>query len=210
MQPGWMGSKFYRTCDWVWKLAYVNLLWLMFTFLGLIVFGFLPATVAMFAVIRKWLMKETDVPIFLTFIQMLKKDFLRINLLGSAFLIVGYILYFNYHYLGSIDGIMHSILALGWYIGCFIFAVTFLFIFPVYVHYDLKLSQYFKTALIVGIVNPLALLTLFISLGLALYLFYLIPGLIPFFSASMLGLLVTWCAHMSFQRTERKKEKLAS
>jgi uncharacterized membrane protein YesL len=35
-------------CDWVAKLAYVNLLWFLFTAAGLLIFGFMPATVALF------------------------------------------------------------------------------------------------------------------------------------------------------------------
>ncbi|SDY28314.1 Uncharacterized membrane protein YesL [Evansella caseinilytica] len=210
MQPSWMASKFYRTCEWVWKLAYLNLLWLLFSLLGFVVIGIFPATAAMFAVLRKWFLKDTDVPVFSTFFTTFKNNFFKVNLLGFLFAAVGYILYFNYQYLGTVDGGIHSVLAVGWYIGSFLYLLALLFVFPVYVHYELKLLHYLKAAVIIAAVNPLALATLFVSLGLLFYLFYLIPGLIPFFGASVFGLSVMWCAHMSFQRLERKKQKLAA
>ncbi|MBU9712966.1 YesL family protein [Evansella tamaricis] len=208
MQPSWMSSKFYRTTEWIWRLCYVNLLWLLVTTLGLFFLGVLPATAAMFTIFRKWLRGDTEISIFRTFIESIKKDFLKINLLGLILAFLGYILYFNYQYLGIVEGIQHTVISIGWYTGVFIFSIILLYIFPVYVHFEMKLFQYFKTAFVVGLVNPLALITLIISLGLTGYIFYLVPGLIPFFGASLIGFLVMWAAHLSFERIERKKEKL--
>lgn len=209
MQVSWMSSKFYRTCEWIWRLAYLNLLWFTFTLIGLVVFGFLPATVAMFSVMRKWFMKEPDIPIFSTFIKAYKKEFLKINGIGFVLALLAYVIFFNYHYLGTIDGLMKNIFTVGWYATVAVFVITLCYIIPAYVHYELKLFQYIKTALIIGLVNPFALLTLVVSIALLSYLFFLVPGLIPFFGVSTLGWIVMWCAHMSFERIERKKEKIA-
>ena len=57
-------------CEWVLKFFYANLLWFVFTMLGLGVFGFMPATTALFSVTRKWIMGKTDIPIFKTFWQL--------------------------------------------------------------------------------------------------------------------------------------------
>ncbi|WP_416151392.1 YesL family protein [Salipaludibacillus sp. HK11] len=208
MQVSWMSSGFYRTCEWIWRLAYVNLLWLLFSLLGLVIFGVAPATFAMFTVMRKWFLGEPDIPIYRTFIDSIKKDFLKANIIVLIFAALGYILYFNYQYLGTIEGSMLTIQTIGWYITMVLFLITLLFIIPVYVHFDMKLLQSIKTAFIIGIINPLALITLVISFVLAFYLFYYLPGLIPFFGVSLLGWIVMWCAHMSFGRIERKQEKL--
>ncbi|BAB05827.1 YesL family protein [Halalkalibacterium halodurans] len=208
MQPGWMSSRFYQTCDWIWKLAYINLLWLSGTLLGLVVLGFLPATTAMFTVLRKWFTGNPDVAITRTFFQAYKNEFLKINLLGAVLLLGAYILYFNYMYLGTVEGTVHMVLSLGWYAFLILYIITLFYIIPAYVHYNLKLFQYIKTALIIGFVNPLALVTLAISIGLLGYLLYLVPGLIPFFGPSTFALIVMWCANMSFNRVEKKKEKL--
>lgn len=59
------------------KLAYVNLLWLLFTVAGLAVFGFMPATVSLFTIVRKWQMKQAEVTVWNTFISIYKKNSLN-------------------------------------------------------------------------------------------------------------------------------------
>ncbi len=53
MQYTSMIGGLYRICEWVMRLAYVNLLWIGIFWLGLVVFGFFPSSAAMFAVVRK-------------------------------------------------------------------------------------------------------------------------------------------------------------
>ncbi|SNS74203.1 Uncharacterized membrane protein YesL [Anaerovirgula multivorans] len=209
MQVSKISNKLYQTCEWIWRLAYVNLLWMFATLAGLVVFGLLPATVAMFAVLSKWVMKEPNIPIFPTFISTYKKEFIKVNVLGLIFAVVGYIIYFNHIFLGTVDGTMHTVLLAGLFCTVFIYLITLFFIFPVYVHYDLKLFQYIKVASVIGIINPLAMITLVLSLALLYHLFYFIPGLVPFFSVSMTGLVIMWCASTTFSRIEKKQEKIS-
>src|SRR5699024_8438852 len=46
---------YYRFSVWTLRLAYVNFCWILFTLLGLVLFGFMPATAAMFSIVRKWI-----------------------------------------------------------------------------------------------------------------------------------------------------------
>src|SRR5690625_1995366 len=62
-----LSGRLYRICEVITKFAYVNILWFVFTLLSLIIFGFMPATVALFSVTRKWVMGDMDVPVFSTF-----------------------------------------------------------------------------------------------------------------------------------------------
>ncbi|WP_045514978.1 DUF624 domain-containing protein [Neobacillus niacini] len=55
----WMG-KLLGICQWITRLAYINLLWLFFMSVGLFVFGAAPSTAAMFTIMRKWIKGETD------------------------------------------------------------------------------------------------------------------------------------------------------
>lgn len=204
MQIDWTSSKFYRLCEWIWRLAYVNLLWIFLTIAGLGVFGLLPATVAMFAVLRKWVMKEPDIPIFSTFISTYKKEFIKVNILGLIFAATGYIIYFNYTFLGTIGGLAHTVLLIGLLCGALAYLMTLLFIFPVYVQYDIKLFQYIKVASVIGFTNPLVVIILLLSLTLLYHFFYLIPGLVIFYSASLPSFLVMWCGSMLFSKIGKK------
>ncbi len=62
---------YYRFAVWVTKFAYLNLLWIAFSLLGLGLFGLFPATAAMFAVVRKWINGEKDIPVFHVFLEVL-------------------------------------------------------------------------------------------------------------------------------------------
>src|SRR5690625_2024178 len=85
-------SGYYRLALWVTRFAYLNLLWVVFTLVGLVFFGFLPATAAMFAVVRKWISGETDIPVLQTFWKSYRKEFMIINVIGYIVFIIGYLL----------------------------------------------------------------------------------------------------------------------
>ncbi len=57
-------SALNKAFEWITKIAYLNLLWLGFTLLGLIIFGIFPATAATFTVARKWVTGYPDVAIY--------------------------------------------------------------------------------------------------------------------------------------------------
>lgn len=82
-------------CEWIMRFAYTNLLWLFFTLLGLGVFGIMPATAALFAVMRKWIQGQDNVPVLKTFWQEYKGEFFRSNLLGAVLALIGVIIYID-------------------------------------------------------------------------------------------------------------------
>jgi len=65
----------YRMADWMMKLAFVNLLWILFTILGLVVFGFYPAWIAMCRLMTLWSRGE-DPPLFKTYWSIYRKVFM--------------------------------------------------------------------------------------------------------------------------------------
>jgi uncharacterized membrane protein YesL len=150
----WMG-KLLGICQWITRLAYINLLWLLFMILGLFILGAAPATVAMFTLIRKWIMGESDLPVFTTYWETYKKEFWKANSLGFILAGISIILYLDWRLISSLQGSLYPIL-MGCLIGVvFLFLVITLFIFPVYVQYEYKTLQYIKTAFLLGISYPL-------------------------------------------------------
>ncbi|MEH7010885.1 DUF624 domain-containing protein [Neobacillus niacini] len=150
----WMG-KLLGICQWITRLAYINLLWLFFMSVGLFVFGAAPSTVAMFTIMRKWIKGETDLPVFSFFWETCKKEFWKANRLGFILLGISIVLYLDWCLISSVQGSLYPIL-----IGClfgvvFLFLIVMLFIFPVYVQYEYKTLQYIKTAFLLGISYPL-------------------------------------------------------
>lgn len=88
MYTGIMGG-FYRISEWIMRFAYVNILWIAFTLIGLVFLGFFPATASLFAVVRKWIQGNNEVPIFSFFWTNYKSSFLKSNILGISIVIIG-------------------------------------------------------------------------------------------------------------------------
>ncbi|KMK75218.1 YesL family protein [Alkalihalobacillus pseudalcaliphilus] len=208
MQRSWVDSYFYIVSEWVMRLAFINLLWILFTMIGLFVFGFMPATIAMFALVRKMLLKEGDFPIFKTFFSVVKKEFLRANVVGLVFLLFGYMLIINFQFLGLLTGWMHMLFSFFLIlIGILFIAVALLFI-PLYVHVDLKAIQYYQLSLMIAFVNPHIIIFMVAGLVGVYYLFNLIPGLTLFFFGSVIASFIMWSAMLAYKRIQLKKEKI--
>ena len=52
---------------------------------GGVVFGVMPSTVATFSILRKWVQGNFDMPIFKTFKNVYKKEFINSNKCGFVF-----------------------------------------------------------------------------------------------------------------------------
>lgn len=200
MELDGMTGRFFRICEIISKLAYLNILWIFFTLIGLGIFGFIPATVALFAIIRKWVMGDTDVPIFTTFQKIFRKEFLKSTMLGGSLLLVGYILYIDFVYLPS-DGIF-AVVRFGLMVVALLYVIVLLYIFPLFVHYEWKNRLYIKYALVLGASHPHYTLLMLIGIGVLYYVSVKIPGIIPFFSVSLLAYIMMWTSYQVIQKIE--------
>ncbi|MBS4207839.1 YesL family protein [Bacillus sp. FJAT-50079] len=206
MKFGGFDGLFFRSCEFISRIAYANVLWFLFTVLGLGVFGIAPATVALYSINRKWVMGETDVPIFQTFWNVYKKEFLKANLLGFLLALVGFILYVDLAYLPT-AGILYTVVRYAIIAISFVYLVVLLYIFPVYVHFNGSLKTYFKYAAVFGLSYPLFTFMMIIGAMLLYTGLSLLPGLIPFFSLCLLAYMIMWIALQVFARVENKAVK---
>ncbi|MBM7551560.1 YesL family protein [Thalassobacillus pellis] len=210
MKPDGTMGKIYQIADWITKLAYVNVLWLLFSLLGLIVFGVAPASVALFTVIRKWRLKDTDASIFSTFAATFRKEYLRANKLGFVIGVAGLVLFVDYKYVAGLEGVAYFGSMVMLMIVTVIYLITVMYVLPVYVHFELKFFQYFKHAFVIGVANPLV--TASMGAGALVLYFVMIrfQGLIPFFGISLLGYLFMNGSMRSFRLILAKQKKLAT
>ncbi|MBP1916159.1 YesL family protein [Lederbergia galactosidilytica] len=200
----------YKICVWVMRITYLNILWILFTLLGLCLFGFMPASIALFTVIRKWLLQDTDIPIFNTFFQSFKQDFLKTNLFALIILFIGAILYVDLQYVGSIvESAFYAPLLGLLFLAGILYLLFILYIGPVFVHYDLRFGQYIKYAIMIGITQLHFSLMMIVLLSALYYLTMKFPGIFPFLSISCGGFIIMWSANMAFNALLRTKEKVA-
>src|SRR5690625_608444 len=186
-------QRYYGICQWITRLLYVNFLWIAFSLFGLLFLGFFPSTTAMFSVVRRWINEEHDIPIFRTFWQTYKADFVKANILGYILFIIGFILYIDLQVLGNNDSIFHSLLnfiILGLFL---IYIVTFIYIFPLFAHIDMKVFHYFKWSIVIGVTNPIFTLIIGVCLFILFYMMtQVIPGLIFLFCGSTSAFIIQW------------------
>lgn len=197
-------SYIYLALEWITRLAYLNFLWVVFSLLGGILFGFYPATVSMFAVCREWLKGNTDLPLFKTFWNFYKKEFIKSNLLGVFISVLLLVIVLDIFYIQSSPDEQ-----LNWtYIPLFAFMLLitlFLFyLFPVFVHYDIKVPHVIKNAFLLMLVNPLATAGIIFCLVPLFYLMTLLPALAFLFGGSLYAFLTMWMTMHAFTKTQEK------
>ena len=195
--------------NWVTRLALLNVLALAFTIISLGVLGLFPALSASFAITRKWVSGETDIPVVRSFWKYFKKDFWKSNLLGYMIAAVSYILYLDFVFLTVYPGDMTSFLTIPFIIISTIFILTVLYIFPVFVHFQMTLFQVIKSAFFIMLSNPLPTFIMAVGvLGIAVIIYFL-QGLVIFFGISVLSVAIMMPAYRAFQKTQNKEEATA-
>lgn len=201
-----MTHYLYKLTVWISRLAILNLLWLGFSLLGLIVFGFFPATVAMFAVLRSWLRGEDDRPIFQTYWRAFKAEFLAANGYGILIGILGFIVYLNLIFMSVNQSGSMLLLHIPLYTFLIFSALTLLYLFPTYVHYDLGFFQIIKQAFLIMMIQPIQTVMMIAGIAASAVVMYYIPGLSFFFGGSFIALLIMATCYHSFQTIEKKQQ----
>ncbi|MCT8139612.1 YesL family protein [Anaerobacillus sp. CMMVII] len=201
---GFMGG-FYRISVHISRLAYINVLWIMFTLLGGVVLGIMPATVALFAITRKWVNGE-DVSILKSYWKYYKTEFIKSNLLGLFLYIMIVLLYTNFMLLQN-DVFWMDLVRYVLFFLTVLFVITVLYLFPIYVHYQLKLSHYVRDALIIGLGYPVHTVLMAVGIFALQFVFMKIPGLIPFFAVSTTSYFVMWLVNGTFVHIEKKRQE---
>lgn len=200
-----LANRAFAATEWITKFAYINFLWMGFSLAGLIVLGFFPATVAMFTIIRKWLKGETEVPIFRTFWTTWKSEFFRSNGLGLLVAAVVGLIVFNLVFVEkSVTG-FSSVIQIPIYLFMFAASMTILYLFPVYVHFELKWFQMVKNSFLMMIISPIENIVMIAGIAAVLFVVKFIPALGFFFGASLIAAIIMSAAYLVFGKMDRKR-----
>lgn len=196
---GWKG-KLYGFVEFVTMLAVLQLMWIGFTLLGLVFFGISPATVGLFAVMRKRLQGQDHLRSLMRhYWATYKIEFIASNKIGVILIGIGYFLTINL----KITLTMNE--NYGFFMLTLIVMITILYIvmvmniFQVFAHYELPFARYFSTSLLLSISFPLQIIGSIIGLYILYRIFLFIPGLLPFFGMSLTVLFLTWMSSQIFR-----------
>ncbi len=187
---------------WITRLVYVNVLWILYSFLGLIIGGVFPATIATLSVFRKWLMGDENISIWNTFNQKYRKEFLGSNILGWILTGIGIILYLNYRIMINLEGDIFIYIPFAFYILLFFYLTLIIWSFPLISHYKGSNKQHLKNAIIIGFAKIHYTIAIMLILITVVYLSLEYPGIMPFFSVSLGALGWTWISLKTFNRMD--------
>lgn len=167
-----------RFCEGFLKLVYLNVLWFLFSVVGLGLFGIIPATVALCMVQRKWLKEKHVKSIFAEYWKYYKKHFVKSNILAVILVLLGGIIYFDLKFFMEQEGILSQVISIIIFILSVWFMITILYILPIYVTYQLRLLGYIKYAFIIAMLNPFKTLGMAISTWGMVYLSLYFPQIL--------------------------------
>ncbi|MDA1475849.1 YesL family protein [Bacillus changyiensis] len=205
-----MNHAFWNGCsrffEWVLRLAYLNMLWIGFSLGGLIIFGLAPATVAMFAVTRQWVLGRRDIPVFETFFETFKKEWGKSSILGLILLLITLLFYFDFKmavfYFGGQLAVLSLLVSL-----FIIYSIILLHICPIYVHYDMKQMEVLKYSFIIGFSQPLVSMLMILSVSGVVFLSLFHFIFLALFSGSVLSFILTKLAFRAFHAGDHRREK---
>lgn len=197
--------KLMQVCEWIYRLLYLNALWVLFTIGGLIVFGLFPSTVSMFYVTKEWLAGNTDIPVFKTFFTKFKSEFLRSHLLGIVILVLGGFLYFDLQFFYQKEGLFFYIMRYLMVTIGFVFMIMIPFIFPLFVQKKLKLGEFFKNVLIISITRMFHSVMMVIGCLTIFIVFIKFAGVFIFFFGSTIAMWLTWNTSIAMRKIKQKQ-----
>lgn len=185
----------------------LQLMWIGFTLLGLVIFGVSPATVGLFSVMRKKLQGEDSLrALTRAYWTTYKKEFVNANKIGVILIILGYFLTINYQVVSMMNGTMGLFMLTLLVMITVMYAVMVLNIFQVFAHYELPFSRYFSASLLLSISFPIQMIGSMMGLYAFYRVFLVIPGLLPFFGISIAVLFLTWMSSQIFKMKDESEE----
>ncbi|MGN7355767.1 YesL family protein [Paenibacillus sp. SAF-054] len=228
---GAMGG-IYKITEWITRFAYSNILWLLcsspfFFFLvtkllvtganeslqmnwamGIVApFTLFPATAALFAVVRKWVMGDPDVKIFSMFFRSYKENYKQ-SMIGGIFyvlllviMLVDYTVYMTQFSNLQIVGIVMLILLIVLFVSLFNF-------FSMIVHYHMGILQVLKNAVLITIIRPLRVITTVVGSAVVLFIGAKYPAIIFFFGGSLIAYWAFFNFYATFTKMQDQAERI--
>jgi uncharacterized membrane protein YesL len=171
-------------------------------------FTLFPATTAMFAVARKWIMGDEDVPLFKTFFRAYRENYLQSMIGGIIFVLLITVLIANFRFYQSQTGIFKN-LTIFIFLTSVILVTAMLNFFSIIVHLHMKIFQIVKNAFLFAIANPINTILQLVINGVILYVsLFQFTFLIPFFMGSLVATFSFWRFYLGFQKIQLKQQQL--
>lgn len=194
---GISSSRAYAFFDSVTWIACLNVLWLLFTIAGGVVFGFGPSCAAAHVLIRRRVRGDA-VPLFRSFAREYFANFARGNALGIPMILVAGALALNWQYFSAGRDLWSQLASAGVFLTCLFAAAAFCYVFPMFARYELPLLGYFLMSSRFAIRHLAGTAILLFVTAAAGFALISVPGIIPFFGIGAWLYLTGWLCDRFF------------
>ena len=197
MPSGSFGARAYSFFDTLLWIACLNLLWILFTLLGLGVLGAGPATAAAQIAVRKRARGDAA-PLVRSFASQYFRNFGRANVLALPVMAVAMALAMNWNYFSGSGDLFSQLVAAGIFVTAIFVAGATCYLFPMYARYELPLAQYLLLSSRFAFRHLAGTVILLFVSAAAFYASSTVPGLIPFFSIGAWLFVTGWLCDRFF------------
>ncbi|NUU63983.1 YesL family protein [Paenibacillus agri] len=232
---GAMGGL-YRITEWISRIAFSNILWafcsipfLFAAVMKIIMLGtgtggpneqltlnwamgifapftVFPATAALFTVVRKWVMGNTDVSTFRTFFQGYKENYVKSMLGGLIYTLLIVIMYVDVTvYMTQMSnfkivGILMLVLMIILFVSMFNF-------FSIVVHYQMTFKQVVINSFLLTVARPIRVFMTLIGAGLLAYIGLKYPALYFIAIPTLIAMLAFFNFYATYNKLQMQVEK---
>ena len=179
-------SKTVKFTDWLYEILTLHFRWVVYLFKGFIVLGFFPATSAVFAVVRDRILNKDIASLPQAFKQYYHENFRTANILGWLFTFITGIVILNLflipYYPEAVHLLMYAIIAF----TSFILIISWIYLFPTIVHFQLPIKELFLVILKTGfssipaIVIQIIAMMIILLISLRFLAFFILFGVTPY------------------------------
>lgn len=193
----------YQSGLWLARMMLLQLLWFVFTILGLGVLGFFPALAAVSNIIYTWFNRHVDIKINKNFFSFYKKNFVKSNLTGW---IITFFIYFLYMDL-KISQIYIQIPLLHYLIIIIILIVITIavYIFTIQSRYELTILNSFKQSFFISMSSPKETIGILISIVIIFYFYSYFPFMAVLMGIPFVMIPVVWLSYRACKKIEKKR-----
>ncbi len=118
---------------------------------------------------------------------------------------IAYILYLDFLFITLVQNDYIMLLTIPFIFISILFILTALYIFPVYVYFEMKFFQIIKSSFFIMILNPMPTLIMCLGAFGILFILWQFQGLALFFSLSLLAVALMMPAIKAFDKIQQKK-----
>ncbi|RCW74818.1 YesL family protein [Saliterribacillus persicus] len=195
----------FKICEWLYRLAYLNILAICFSLFGGILFGVFPAITAMFVLNNKWLKTKEDFSVSKEFWKAYKMYFLKSNLLGGVILLTMIALYVDFSLIQNFNGVLYYLILSSSATVLVLSVIVILHVFSLMTRYPKKsIFKLIRRAIQISTLFPFLTLWMALSMSSFLFICLIIPGFAFLFLGSGISFLGMYFNHFIFKRIEEK------